>query len=84
MFQQLQEMTPIVYGHLFSVQNSDMQILIQATTEVHVTAVPNIRDEELETLKENNRRLKNQVINLQGNVKTKKNKLKKLKWAGKS
>ena len=49
---------------------------------VDVPSVVEDGSDELLKLMETNRRLKNQVISLQGNVKEKKNKLKKLKRKG--
>ena len=49
---------------------------------VDVPSVVEDGSDELLKLMDTNRRLKNQVISLQGNVKEKKNKLKKLKRKG--
>ena len=59
---------------------SHMQLFIQVTMEVQ--SVPENDSDELQKLMESNRRLKNQVISLQGNIIDKKNKLRKLKWRG--
>lgn len=50
--------------------NSHVQLLIQVTMEVQ--RVPEKRNEGFTELMKSNRRLKNQVISLQGNVKEKK------------
>lgn len=57
-----------------------MQLLIQVTMEVQ--SIPEKGSDGFQELMESNRRLKNQVISLQGNVREKKNKLKKLKRRG--
>ena len=47
---------------------------------MEVQSIPEKECDGFQKLVESNCRLKNQVISLQGNVREKKNKLKKLKW----
>ena len=58
-------------------RNNYIQLLFQVTTELQ--CIPEKESDGFQELMESNRRLKNQVISLQGNVKEKKNKLKRLK-----